>query len=139
MAFAPKPVAGSKLSRKTGPSTYALIEGLEGLELSGGEREEQTVRPMNATSPITLTGAIGALTASAVLYYNPSDTVHAAMATAFANNSEETFKMEQSDGVIFYFKGYIKTQLKIPNFPAGGVIQHNFAIGLSSDRSDTEL
>lgn len=139
MAFTPKPVAGSKLSRKTGPGAYALIEGLEGFELSGGAREKKVVKPMNATSPITLTGAIGEMTGQGVLYYNPSDAVHAALQTAYQNNTEEVFKMEQSDGVVFYFKAYVASQLSIPSFPADGVIQYNFELTLSSPRSATEL
>lgn len=139
MAFVPKPVAGSALYRKTGASTYALIEGLDGFTVDGGEREKQTVKPMNASVPITITGAIGEMTGQGVLYYNPSDTVHASMASAFANNIEETFKMVQSDGVTFYFKAFLAKQLDFPSFPAGGVIQHNFMLALSSAKSAVEL
>lgn len=122
------------------PRTFALIDGLTGFSLSGGEASEKNATAISDSTPRAIVGNKTPIVLSGECYLDPVDTTHIALNTAYKNGTKVTIKEVLSDTEVTtrYFQGYVKNFQLLGASQVDGIYTTAISIVLDSDLTTTE-
>jgi hypothetical protein len=111
MAYDASAVAGSEL-KYTVTAVLTNVRGIQGLSFSGGEKNDIEVTGIDDEDQVFIPGRRSAQELSFQIAYSPSDTVHAAMRTAYEANAVTgvamTIVSTDTGAASRAFSGYVK-------------------------------
>jgi|APGre2960657505_1045072.scaffolds.fasta_scaffold03383_9 hypothetical protein len=111
MAYDASSTAGSEL-KYTVSTVLTLVRGIQGLSFSGGEKNDIEVTGIDDEDQVFIPGRRSAQELSFQIAYSPSDTVHAAMRTAYEANAVTgvamTIVSTDTGAASRAFSGYVK-------------------------------
>ena len=112
MAFNPSSAAGTlfKVSASS-PVSFALVEGVQGLTISGAQKNDIEYTAISDLSKKFLPDLPDAGEAQFQLAWDPSNAEHAILYANFlANNTDIYFQttMDDAGGAVYTYQGYVK-------------------------------
>lgn len=97
MSYTPWSTQGTQL-KLTISSTPTLVPGVESIDISGGQKKTIEVTALSDTAAVFVTGLPDLGTLGFTLFWDPANTVHQALYTAYTTpNSVSAFTITCSD------------------------------------------
>lgn len=134
MAFTPISSQNCTLKLATtdvNPRTFALIDGVTGLDGSGGERETLNATAISDSAPRSVVGFPSPEVFEGNVNYDPTDAVHVALKTAKAAGARKLFKLTYSDAAqtSVWRYGYVAA-FGMPSIQGNALVQSKLRIAL---------
>lgn len=101
---------GTLVKVKTGsPLAFALVDGLSDFTRSGGTKSTLDATALSDTAPVAVGGFPSPIEWNGTVFFDPADTVHAALKTAYSAGTELVWQvtLPADTPIVRYFDGEI--------------------------------